>query len=93
MSRFNEETIEMVHPNQQKFVGAFQNALKARHFNESLAHKLVYSIKEIMATIESYVKGQGSNTYKRARDSKEQSIEKPKSSKYSQEFNHPTHPR
>lgn len=39
MVRFNEETIKVSHPNQEIVVGAFQDGLKARQINESLAQK------------------------------------------------------
>ncbi|MCI88876.1 hypothetical protein A2U01_0110164, partial [Trifolium medium] len=53
------------------FVAAFQNGLKARHFNESLAQKLEITMQEIMKRAECYIKGQESNAEKRTRDSRE----------------------
>ena len=37
LARFNDETLKVSHPNQELFVGAFQNGLRAGQFNESLA--------------------------------------------------------
>jgi len=37
LARFNECTIKVSNPNQELFVGAFQNGLRAGQFNESLA--------------------------------------------------------
>jgi hypothetical protein len=37
--RFSEATIKVSNPNQEMFVAAFHNGLKAGHFNESLAQK------------------------------------------------------
>jgi len=39
LARYNDATIKVVHPNQELFIGAFQNRLKAGPFNESLAQK------------------------------------------------------
>lgn len=47
LARFNEDTIKVSHPNQEMFVGAFQKGLKVRHFNESLAQKLVKIMEDI----------------------------------------------
>ena len=58
LARFNDSTIKVSNPNQELFVGAFQNGLKAGQFNESLAQK----------SAECYIKGEESNTEKRARD-------------------------
>lgn len=48
MARFNEETIKVSHPNQEMFVEAFLNGLKASHFNESLEQKSATSMDEVM---------------------------------------------
>jgi hypothetical protein len=37
LARFSEETIKVTNPNQEMFVVAFLNGLKAGQFNESLA--------------------------------------------------------
>jgi hypothetical protein len=37
LARFSEATIKVSNPNQEMFVAAFHNSLKAGHFNESLA--------------------------------------------------------
>ncbi|GAU30655.1 hypothetical protein TSUD_31270 [Trifolium subterraneum] len=39
LARFSEATITVSNPNQEMFVAAFHNRLKAGHFNESLAQK------------------------------------------------------
>jgi hypothetical protein len=39
LARFSEATIKVSNPNQEMFVSAFHNGLKASHFNESLAQK------------------------------------------------------
>lgn len=49
--------MKVSHPNQEIFIGDFQNDLKAGHFNESLAQKSVTTIKEIMTWVEYYIKG------------------------------------
>jgi len=68
---FNECTIKVSNPNQELFVGAFQNGLRADQFNESLAQKPAYSMEEIISRAECYIKGEESNAEKRARDAKE----------------------
>ncbi|MCI53126.1 hypothetical protein A2U01_0074372, partial [Trifolium medium] len=45
---FSEAMIEVSNPNQEMFVAAFHNGLKAGHFNESLAQKPVLSMEEVM---------------------------------------------
>lgn len=37
---FNEITIGVANPNQEMFMGIFQNILKSVHFNECLTEKL-----------------------------------------------------
>jgi len=51
----------VVHPNQELFVGAFQNGLRAGPFNESLTKKPEDSMEEIMSRDEYYTKGEESN--------------------------------
>ncbi|MCI32425.1 putative gag polyprotein, partial [Trifolium medium] len=48
LARFSEATIKVSNPNQGMFMAAFQNGLKAGHFNESLAQKSAVSMQEIM---------------------------------------------
>lgn len=50
-------------------MGPFQNGMRARHFNESLAQKPAVFTNEIMTCAECYNKGGDSN--KKARDVKE----------------------
>ncbi|XP_039687900.1 uncharacterized protein [Medicago truncatula] len=71
LARFNESTIKVSNPNQEVFVGAFQNGLRAGQFNESLAQKPADSIEEVIARAECYVKGEESNVERKARDAKE----------------------
>ncbi|GAU46450.1 hypothetical protein TSUD_402170 [Trifolium subterraneum] len=71
LTRFNEATIQVSNPNQEMFVAAVQNGLKAGHFNESLAQKPVSTMQEIMKRAECYIKGEESNAEKRSRDSRE----------------------
>ncbi|XP_024632850.1 uncharacterized protein [Medicago truncatula] len=71
LARFNDSTIKVSNPNQEVFVGAFQNGLRAGQFNESLAQKPADSMEEIIARAECYVKGEESNAEKKARDAKE----------------------
>jgi len=71
LARFHDSTIKVSNPNQELFVGAFQNGLRVGQFNESLAQKPADSMEEIMARPECYIKGEESNVEKRARDVKE----------------------
>jgi len=71
LSRFNDSTIKVPNPNQELFVGAFQNGLRAGQFNESLAQKPTDSMEEIMARAVCFIKGEESNAEKRAREVKE----------------------
>jgi len=71
LARFNHFTIKVSNPNQELFVGAFQNGLRAGQFNESLAQKSVDSTEEIISHAECYIKGEESNAEKRVRDVKE----------------------
>jgi len=57
LGRFNDSTIKVSNPNQELFVGAFQNGLRAGQFNESLAQKPADSMEEIMAHAKCYIKG------------------------------------
>jgi hypothetical protein len=52
LTRFSEETIKVSNPNQEMFVAAFQNGLKADQFNESLAQTPSVSMQEIMKRAE-----------------------------------------
>lgn len=70
MARFNKETIKVSHPNQEIFVGAFQNDMKVDDFNESLAQKLSTSMEEVMSIAECYVKEEESNKEKISQDAK-----------------------
>jgi len=71
LARYNDATIKVVNPNQELFVGAFQNGLRAGPFNESLAQKPTNSMEEIKSRAECYIKGEESNAEKKARDAKE----------------------
>ncbi|MCH92502.1 hypothetical protein A2U01_0013442, partial [Trifolium medium] len=57
------------------FVAAFQNGLRAGHFNESLAWKPAVSMEEIMKRAKCYIKGKESNAEKQSRDAKEKGRE------------------
>ncbi|GAU42570.1 hypothetical protein TSUD_240460 [Trifolium subterraneum] len=48
LAQFSETTITVSNPNQEMFVAAFHNGLKARHFNESLAQKPATSMQEVI---------------------------------------------
>ncbi|KAK2393494.1 hypothetical protein QL285_055433 [Trifolium repens] len=71
LARFCEATIKISNPNQEMFVAAFHNGLKAGHFNESLAQKPATSMQEIIKRAECYIKGEESNAEKRSRDARE----------------------
>ncbi|MCI38596.1 hypothetical protein A2U01_0059824, partial [Trifolium medium] len=71
LARFSEATIKVSNPNQEMFVAAFHNGLKAGQFNESLAQKPAATMQEIMKRVECYIKGGESNVEKRNRDSRE----------------------
>jgi hypothetical protein len=71
LARFNDTTIKVINPNQEVFVGAFQNGLRAGQLNESLAQKSADSMEEIIARADCYIKGEESNAEKKARDAKE----------------------
>ena len=68
---YNDATIKVINPNQELFVGAFQNRLRAGPFNESLAQKPADSMKEITSRSECYIKGEESNVEKKGKDAKE----------------------
>lgn len=53
------------------FVGAFHNGLKEGHINESLAQRPTSSLAKVVISEEFYIKGEKSNTEKKARDLKE----------------------
>jgi len=76
LARFNDFTIKVSNPNQELFVGAFQNGLRAGQFNESLAQKPADSMEEIISRAECYIKGEESNAEKHARDAKEKGPER-----------------
>jgi hypothetical protein len=71
LARFSEATIKVSNLNQEMFVSAFHNGLKAGHFNESLTQKPATSMQEIIKRVECYIKGEESNAEKRSRDAKE----------------------
>ena len=71
LARFCEATIKVSNPNQEMFVAAFHNGLKAGHFNESLAQKPATTMQEIIKRAECYIKGEESNAEKRSRDARE----------------------
>jgi hypothetical protein len=71
LARFSEATIKVSNPNQEMFVAAFHNGLKAGHFNESLEQKPAETMQEVMKRAECYIKGEESNAEKRSRDSRE----------------------
>lgn len=43
------------------FIGVFQNRLKERNFNETLAQRPATSLVEVVTRVESYIKGEESN--------------------------------
>lgn len=63
-AQFNEETIMVIHPNQEMFVEAFQNRLRATYLNESLSYRLVVSMAEVVTRLECYIKGEERNVEK-----------------------------
>ncbi|GAU33358.1 hypothetical protein TSUD_364830 [Trifolium subterraneum] len=71
LTRFSEATITVANPNQEMFIAAFHNGLKAGHFNESLAQKPATSMQEVVKRASCYIKGEESNAEKRSRDAKE----------------------
>ncbi|GAU35259.1 hypothetical protein TSUD_323960 [Trifolium subterraneum] len=71
LARFSEATITGSNPNQEMFVAACHNGLKAGHFNESLAHKPATSMQEVIKRASCYIKGEESNAEKHSRDAKE----------------------
>ncbi|GAU20758.1 hypothetical protein TSUD_239520 [Trifolium subterraneum] len=71
LARFSEATITVSNRNQEMFVAAFHNGLKAGHFNESLAQKPATSMQEVIKRASCYIKGEESNAEKRSRDAKE----------------------
>ena len=75
LGRFNDATIHVLNPNQEMFVGAFQNGLKAGHFNESLAQRPALNMEEIRARAECYIKGKESNAEKNNRDARERNTD------------------
>lgn len=77
LARFNDTTIKVTNPNQEVFVGAFQNGLRAGQFNESLAQKPADSMEEVITRADCYIKGEESNAEKKARDIKERSGSNP----------------
>jgi hypothetical protein len=75
LARFSGATIKISNPNQEMFVAAFHNGLRARHFNESLVQKPAETMQEVMKRAECYIKGEESNAEKRSRDHKERAPE------------------
>jgi hypothetical protein len=65
VAKFNDTTIKVINPNQEVFVGAFQNGLMVGQFNESPAHKPADSMDGIIARSECYIKGEESNAEKK----------------------------
>lgn len=61
---FNKSIIKVIKPNQEMFVGAFQNRLKSRHFNEFIIPKNALSMHEIMGRAECYLKCEKRNSKK-----------------------------
>ncbi|GAU41814.1 hypothetical protein TSUD_299800 [Trifolium subterraneum] len=74
LARFIEATIKVSNTNQEMFVAAFHNGLKARHFNESLAQKPATSMQEVIKRTSCYIKDEESNAEKRSRDAKEKDM-------------------
>lgn len=58
---FNEVTIKVIHYNYEMFIQVFQNGLRVRHFNESLAQRPTASLVEVVTHVEYYIKGGESN--------------------------------
>jgi hypothetical protein len=58
LSRFNDSTIKVSNPNQEVFVGVFQNGLRAGQFNESQVQKPADSMEEIITRAKCYFKGE-----------------------------------
>ncbi|KAK2427979.1 hypothetical protein QL285_026524 [Trifolium repens] len=75
LARFSEATIKVSNPNQEMFVAAFHNGLKAGNFNESMAQKPAEVMQEVMKQAECYIKGEESNAEKRSRDSRERTTD------------------
>ncbi|GAU10506.1 hypothetical protein TSUD_422860, partial [Trifolium subterraneum] len=71
LARFSEAMITVSNPNQEMFVAAFHNGLKAGHFNESLAQKPATSMQEVIKRASCYIKCEESNAEKFSRDAKE----------------------
>ncbi|GAU47561.1 hypothetical protein TSUD_404080 [Trifolium subterraneum] len=69
-----EATVTVSNPNQEMFVAAFHNGLKAGHFNESLAQKPATSMQEVVKRASCYIKGEGSPAEKRSIDAKEKDL-------------------
>lgn len=57
-------------------IWAFQNKLKAEHFNEFLAQKPTTIMEEIMAMTKCYINGEESNVEKKTRDANEKGVSK-----------------
>lgn len=53
------------------FTGVFQNGLKARHFNESLAQRPSYLMVEVVTRMKCYTKCEENNAKKKTRDLKD----------------------
>lgn len=52
------------------FIGAFQNGLRARHFNKSLAKRSAFSLDKEVTHEKFYIMGEESNVEKKTRDAK-----------------------
>ncbi|KAK2416525.1 hypothetical protein QL285_038914 [Trifolium repens] len=74
LARFCEATSKVCNPNQEMFVSAFHHAIKAGHFNESLAQKSTTSMQEVTRRAEGCIKGEESNAKKRMRDARERGL-------------------
>lgn len=71
ITHFNEATINFVRPNQETFMGAFQNRLKTGHSNASFAQNPTLMLVEIVARAACYINGEETNAEKKDRDAKE----------------------
>ncbi|GAU24687.1 hypothetical protein TSUD_322950 [Trifolium subterraneum] len=71
LAKFSEATIKVSNPNQEMFVTAFHNGLKAGHFNESLTKKTCFFNARSDIRASCYIKGKERNAEKRSRDAKE----------------------
>lgn len=61
LAYFNDDTIKVINPNQKMFEATFNNRLKVRHFNKSLAQRPSSFLSEVITRIEWYIKSEKSN--------------------------------